>query len=369
MTTSSSDSTSRTPAWRTAGAAIAVLLGALASAVGVGTYSYVSDSLATGEGGDETSVVASSPENSSSSSSAEADVVAGDAAPFTTADAGTCLTWDVNEEDRSVVDFERASCEDPHRFEVSARQDLDAYPSSEFGPDAPQPDLTRQAQLREELCENPTMRYVDGRFDPSGRYSIASILPPEQAWEAGDRTLLCGVQSTDSQGNVQETTGPIAENDQARVAEAGQCLRIDASNSTNVVDCAEDHQIEVTAIVDLAPVFPEGTPSEEDQDAHLREACTQAAIDYLGNEENLYQSTLQPFWLDITGASWNGGSQSTNCGLVFASESGFATLNGTATAGRDGFTIDGQPPAEQPERDPLREEQPPAEEVPAVPLQ
>lgn len=379
MTTSSSDSPAttegprrRAPGWRTSAAAMAVLIGALASAVGVGSYSYVAGSDGEG-GGSATSSVASGDQSttpdgsrSQSGSADPGDLVAGEAAPFTTAEAGTCLTWQVNEEDRTVVDFERTSCDDPHRFEVSARQDLGAYPSSEFGPDAPQPDLTRQAQLREELCETSTMRYLDGRFDPTGRYSIASILPPPQAWAAGDRTLLCGVQSTDEQGNVLESVGPIADNDQARVADPGQCLRVDDSNSIAVVDCAEDHQIEVTSVEDLAPVFPEGAPSEEDQDAHLQPVCTQAAIDYLGEEENLYRSTLQPFWMVITPGSWNGGSHSTNCGLVFATPDGFATLNGSATAGREGFTVDGQPPAEQPPRDPLRgaPPEPPAPQEP-----
>ncbi|MDR7330472.1 septum formation family protein [Corynebacterium guangdongense] len=364
MTTNSSDipaTTERprhhTPGWRSSAAAMAVLIGALASAVGVGSYSWVAES--EGAGGGSTTVASESQSTTSGGSSSQSsvsgagDVVAGNAAPFTTAESGTCLTWQLKEEDRSVVDFERTSCDEPHRFEVSTRQDLGAYPSSEFGPEAPQPDLTRQAQLREELCETSTMRYLDGRFDPTGRYSIASILPPPEAWAAGDRTLLCGVQSTDAQGNVQETVGPISANDQARVAEPGQCMRIDGANSITVVDCAEDHQIEATSIVDLTPVFPDGVPAEEDQDRHLQETCTQAAIDYLGEEENLYQSTLQPFWLDIPASSWNGGSHSTNCGLVFATPEGFATLKGSATAGREDFTINGQPPAEQPPRDPL----------------
>lgn len=192
MTSSSPDSTAptdrprrSTPGWRSSAAAMAVLIGALASAVGVGSYSWVAES--TGEGGESTTVATGPASTTSdgsgggSSSAGPDDVVAANTAPFTTAEAGTCLTWQVDEEDRTVVDFERASCDDPHRFEVSTRQDLGAYPSSEFGPEAPQPDLTRQAQLREELCETSTMRYLDGRFDPTGRYSIASILPPPQA--------------------------------------------------------------------------------------------------------------------------------------------------------------------------------------------
>jgi len=219
------------------------------------------------------------------------------------------------------------------------------------------PDLSRQAQLREELCQTPTLRYLGGRFDPVGRYSIAPILPPAEAWEAGDRTMLCGIQSTDASGVPMLTTGAAAEQDQAVVAQPGQCVYVDDSRSLRTVDCAENHHLETTAIVDLAPVFPEGTPSVEDQDRHLQDACTQAAIDYLGGEENLYQSTLQPYWGTLGQASWIGGSRSVNCSLFHATpEGGFSNLNGTARDGREGLLIDGQPPAEQPERNPLREQ-------------
>ena len=46
-----------------------------------------------------------------------------------------------------------------------------------------------------------------------------------------------------------------------------------------------------------------------------------------------------------------------NCSLFHATpEGGFSNLNGTARDGREGLLIDGQPPAEQPERNPLREQ-------------
>ena len=337
---------------RTARSAAAVrtgLVAALAAAVAVGSYDYFSAATDPGASasGDGTSV-------SGPSSSADGDNPTG-VAPFTTADVGACLTWDIAE-DGAVSDFQQADCSAEHRFEVSARENLATYPSSEFGVDAPMPDLTRQAQLREELCHTPTIRYLEGRFDPAGRYSIAPILPPAEAWAAGDRTMLCGVQSTDENGTPVLTVGAAAEQDQAVIAEPGSCVFVDESRSLRTVDCAEDHQLETTSMVDLAPVFPEGTPSIEDQDSHLRDVCYQAAVDYLGGEENLYQSTLQPYWGTLQESSWVGGSRSVNCSLVFADEDGgFATLNGTARDGREGFTINGQPPAEQPERNPLRE--------------
>lgn len=333
---------------RSAAAVRTGLVAALAAAVAVGSYGYFSVDTPGDNGNGSTVSSVAGPANGENGGNG--------AAPFTTADVGACLTWDIAE-DGTVSNFQQASCDGEHRFEISARENLAAYPSSEFGRNASMPDLTRQAQLREELCQTPTLRYLGGRFDPVGRYSIAPILPPAEAWEAGDRTMLCGIQSTDASGVPMLTTGAAAEQDQAVVAQPGQCVYVDDSRSLRTVDCAENHQLETTAIVDLAPVFPEGTPSIEDQDRHLQDACTQAAIDYLGGEENLYRSTLQPYWGTLGQASWIGGSRSVNCSLFHATpEGGFSNLNGTARDGREGLLIDGQPPAEQPERNPLREQ-------------
>ena len=155
----------------------AFLIATLAGTVGAGTYGLTADSSGSADqaGG-----------SSTSSSVAEA-------ASFTTADAGSCLTWQVAE-DGTHTNFEQADCAGEHRFEVAAREDLATYPTSEFGPEAPLPNQTRQAQLREELCGAATLRYLDGKYDPNGRYSIAPILPPADAWQNGDRTMLCGLQ-------------------------------------------------------------------------------------------------------------------------------------------------------------------------------
>lgn len=354
--------------WRPARSASAVrtgLVAALAATVAVGTYGYFSadpDDGSTSANGSGTSTVSPTTGQGAELEDPEDNAAI---APFTTADVGSCLTWDIDAEGQ-VSNFEQTSCDEPHRFEVSAREDLGTYPSSEFGADAPIPDLTRQAQLREELCHSPTIRYLDGRFDPIGRYSIAPILPAPGAWEAGDRTMLCGLQSTDPNGVPMLTEGRVAEQDQARVAQPGECVFVDNSRALRIVDCAEDHHMETTAVVDLLEVFPEGVPSVEQQDEHLSQVCTEAAMDYLGGEEALYQSTLQPYWGTVPRASWVGGSHSVNCSLVHASEEGgFSVLNGTATAGPGGFTIDGNPPPPQPERDPLRSEQQPGGGAPS----
>ncbi|MHD0159701.1 septum formation family protein [Corynebacterium diphtheriae] len=306
---------------------------ALVVASGVGAYTYT----------------ASQHDNAAHPQTSTSSAPAASVGSFTSADAGACLTWADN--GGKVSKFEQTDCASEHRFEVSSREDLNAYPSKEFSNNAAKPDLTRQAQLREELCLSPTLQYLGGTYDPLGRYSIASILPPQDAWEKGDRTLLCGVQATDDSGKVIITSGKAAEQDQSRIFGAGQCLLIDAAKATRVVDCQQDHQLEITSVVDLQPVFPQVIPSIEDQDNHLQQVCTQAARDYLGGDDPLYYSTLQPFWTTLPDNSWSGGSHSVNCALVLGQEDGnFGVLHGTA---KHGFTINGQPPAPRPERAPI----------------
>ncbi|MBC3186836.1 septum formation family protein [Corynebacterium sp. zg-331] len=320
--------------WRTALSIRTALVGALTSAVCLTSFGYASDR--------DDAPSQAAPSDTTSATTLERTATKKKVAePFTDAQPGACLSWDVAE-DGAVSNFHEAPCEGDHRFEVSARQNLGAYPASEFGDKAAPPDLTRQAQLRSELCYNPTLRYLDGHFDPTGRYSIASILPPTEAWAAGDRTMLCGLQSTNAAGTPNLTHGTVASQDQARVTQPGQCVTVTAANSLSVVDCGEDHQLETTAVINLLEAFPEGVPSAEDQDKHLREACTQAAEDYLGGADNLEKTTLQIYWGGIPTESWIGGSHSVNCSLISAhGESGFNSLRGSATGE---FTINGAPP-------------------------
>ncbi|WP_018024988.1 septum formation family protein [Corynebacterium ulceribovis] len=273
--------------------------------------------------------------------------------PYTEADTGDCVTWDFDKED-AVANFRTVSCDRPHRFEVAARLDLAAYPASEFGPEAEPPNQTRLAELRRELCQAPTLSYLGGRLDVAGRFTIAPILPPSDAWSNGDRTLLCGIQAPDASGKATETTGDAHTQDQARVLKAGQCLVVDERGAMSEVDCKEDHIMEVTSAIDLGQTFKNTTPSVEKQNDYLAKNCTAAAEEYLGNEEALYQSTLIPFWTTIGAESWENGARSVNCYLIKDDgKGGFSTLKGSA---KDKFTINGKPPAKQPERPPLRGE-------------
>ncbi|MEJ5927808.1 septum formation family protein [Corynebacterium sp. H128] len=327
------------PSWRSTAAVRIALVSALVAATGIAGYDYqVAQQAAGGNSGASTSE-ANQPKSGAT------------AAPFTTADTGSCLTWDVGP-DGSFINFGQTDCAGEHRYEVASRENLAAYPASEFGPKAPAPDLTRQAQLREELCKGPTIEYLSGQFDALGRYSIAPILPPADAWDAGDRTMLCGVQVAGENGVPKKTTGRATEQDQARVNETGACVAVDEAGSTRTVDCGQEHSFEVTAEVNLKDTFPDKTPSTEEQDKYLAKRCVTAAQDYLGGDDALYNSTLQPFWTTINTNSWIGGSHTVNCALFKPNqEKTFSALAGSA---KGQFTIDGAAPPPQPTRNPLR---------------
>lgn len=300
--------------------------------------------------------------------------VANDAAPFTTADVGSCLNWTVSQTGE-ISDFEPARCSDTHRFEISLRTNLGLYPSKEFGPTAQLPTVQRQRELRAELCERPTLNYLQGKYDPEGKFSIAPILPSPSAWENGDRTMLCGLQVTDNNGSPVVTKGAAGEVDQAVVYQPGQCVSYANPSRPAVVDCNEPHAMEATQVVDLTQHFPKGIPSIAQQDDVLKKVCTQAAFDYMGSEEQLYQSTLTPFWTTLEPRRWNLGSRSVNCGLIAPTDSDtFSALAGFA---KEKFTINGQPPVAPPSRTPLVSEtqtgnkesqEPPKEPAHAEPL-
>ncbi len=276
--------------------------------------------------------------------------VANDAAPFTTADVGSCLNWTVSSTG-AISDFEPAQCSDTHRFEISLRTNLGLYPNKEFGEHAALPTVERQGELRAELCEIPTLHYLQGKYDPEGKFSIAPIFPSPSAWERGDRTMLCGLQVTDKNGAPVVTKGTAREVDQAVVYQPGQCVSYDSPGRPAVVDCKEPHSMEATQVVDLTKHFPKGSPSIEQQDDALKKICTQAAFDYLGSEEQLYQSTLTPFWTTLDPQRWNLGSHSVNCGLIAPTDSDkFSALAGSA---KEKFTINGEPPVAPPSRTPL----------------
>ncbi|MCX2163979.1 septum formation family protein [Corynebacterium auriscanis] len=269
---------------------------------------------------------------------------------FTDAQAGACVNWMPGPKGANT-DFATVDCAQNHRFEVATREDLGTYPTSEFGPESRPPGKARQEKLTNELCVGPTLKYLKGKLDPEGRYSIAPILPPKSAWAAGDRTMLCGVMVIDEESRAVETRGLAAQQDQSRVSKPDTCVLV-KGNTTTETTCDRPHSWQVTKLVDLSKTFSGPWPGVEKQNQHLNKVCTDAAREYLGGDDALYNSTLAPFWTTLQKQSWDAGSRSVNCALTFGKSGGsFATLQGDV---RQSFTIDGQPPAKQPKRNPLR---------------
>lgn len=338
------DQTSRKKRRRPSRRTLAVALtAALAGGFGAAVYEYTAPdnaSLVAGTGAEEET---------------EPELVA-----FTDADTGECVNWEQSE--GVTTNFTVVDCAEPHRFEVSTREDLSQYPTSEFGPDAPQPDLDRQSQLTSDLCAGPTLSYLDGRLDPQGRYSVAPILPPEDAWSEGDRTMLCGVAVPQGEGEYAEATGRAAETDQSTAAPVETCVRAEGESVRNV-GCDTPYSWVVTSTENLGDTFTDGAwPTIEKQNEHLDKVCTRAAIDFMNGgqapegeeDEALYQSTLTPFWTTLPQESWNAGSRTVNCALTKAREDdSFADLQGDV---RESFTIDGETPEPPEPRRPLRDQ-------------
>ncbi|MEE2030756.1 septum formation family protein [Rhodococcus chondri] len=266
--------------------------------------------------------------------------VAGEA--FGTSTAGDCLTW--TELDAS--DLTKVDCEQTHLFEVVADIDLSVFPGTEWGPGSRFPSVLRFTELREEQCTPDAMDYLNGRFDPSGKFSVGLINPGEAGWAAGERTLRCGLQFSSTTGNLLPIKGKVADQDQSRAWEAGVCIGINNGVPADPVECTKPHAFEVVSVVDLSSQFPEGLPSIEDQDRYLEQTCTETVNQYLGDPDGLRNKTLTLFWDNLNFGSWLAGSRKVNCSVGKQVEGGgFASITGSA---KGDILIDGQPPVPPP---------------------
>lgn len=257
---------------------------------------------------------------------------------------GTCLTWSLDAADR-VTSFDAVDCAEPHRFEVAGRIDLSVIPG--FGEDAPLPVSTELAPVGADRCLPLISRYAGGReVDPGGRFTGLVVPPSADGWDAGDRSVLCGVAAAELDGRSALSTGTFAEADQHRRWDPGTCLGFtDEGLPGATTPCSEDHSIEIVADVDVSGIFPEGpVPPEPRQQSELTaDACREAGVGYLGDPEALRRTTLISTLVNpISEISWQTGSRTVNCGLMKAGEPGpFAVLRGSA---RQGVLIDGTTP-------------------------
>ncbi|MGW0181440.1 septum formation family protein [Nocardia sp. NPDC003345] len=262
---------------------------------------------------------------------------------FASVATGDCLTW--TKPDHS--DLVELDCADEHLFEVTDTVDLSQYPGTEFGPDAVWPDSLRLTELREEHCVPAAQRYLNGRFDPRGKYAVGLMYPSNDGWtNSGDRMLRCGLQVPGLSGSPLPKTGRVADGDQSKIYEPGMCLGISQNLPTDPVDCTQEHAVEIAATVNLSGRFQGGPPAKADQDQFLEEECGRMTNDYLGGPHVLRDKTLTVFFDYIDARSWLAGSRQLNCMVgKGADQEGFAPLVGPA---RGRLLINGQEPVPPP---------------------
>ncbi|MEV0356034.1 septum formation family protein [Nocardia sp. NPDC050697] len=262
-------------------------------------------------------------------------------AAFGTAAAGDCLTWSTT--DRS--DLVKVSCDGKHLFEVAAEVDMSRYPGREFAPGSRFPDSLRLTELKEEHCVPAVQKYMDGRFDPRGRYVVGLMYPSADGWQAGDRTLRCGLQVAAATGTP-TTSGSAAAQDQSRVYQPGVCLGINQNLPSDPVDCAQQHAVEIVSTIDLGAHFTSGLPSKDDQDKFMEQECTRTSTDYLGSPDAIRNKTLTLFFDYLDARSWLAGSRKLDCMIgKGADREGFAPIQGSA---RGDILINGQAPVPPP---------------------
>jgi hypothetical protein len=227
-----------------------------------------------------------------------------------------------------------------------------------FGDDAPWPTAAQFGAIRAEFCPGQVNAYLQGRFDPDGRFSVGMLFPSKRQWDAGERTLRCGLQLTDSTGALVAFLGRVADQDQSLQWPAGTCVGIDlrTRQPTDPVSCAEQHAFEVTAVVNLgqqfgAPGSNRPWPDTAAQNQFLEGTCPQLTDTYFGSRQKFTDSTLNVQWSTLTKASWDAGSRSVVCYVGLPDQGGFATLVGGA---KGNLLINGKvptpPPAEPPGR-------------------
>ncbi|WHU46645.1 septum formation family protein [Gordonia sp. L191] len=273
---------------------------------------------------------------------------------FTRSVAGDCLTWPENR----PGDPAKVDCATEHRFEVAGALNTALLPGSEFGDSASWPGPERFGQIRDEQCPVIVNRYLNGRLDPDGRFSVGLMYPSDQQWAKGARELRCGLQITGADGTPQLFSGKVGEQDQSFQWPAGTCIGIDAAtrrvaSPPTVVNCSEPHAFQTTGIVDLAQRFGDATsgkpwPGEKAQNEYLTTICPGQAERFVGGKQKLDATTLNTQWSVISEPRWLSGSRKVVCFLGLPDRGGFATLVGDA---RGTVLVNGkvpQPPAPGP---------------------
>ncbi|WP_188487296.1 septum formation family protein [Williamsia phyllosphaerae] len=289
---------------------------------------------------------------------AKTDIGADDRGPaknaFNQSVAGDCLTWPSGNPGKPS----KIGCGGEHLFEVAGSIDTSVYPGSQFGKKAPWPGTQKFVALRDQNCPAQVRSYLNGRFDPNGRFSVGMMYPSQAQWDDGERTLRCGVQYTNSAGELMPFLGRVADQDQALQWAPGTCIGINQQTRqpTDPVDCAEQHAFQVTGLVNLGTRFGAAGsgrpwPTVAQQNAYLTSTCPGITNTFLGGRAAFTKTTLNVQWSTVSQVSWLTGTRTAVCYIGLPDEKGFATLVGDA---KGGLLINGKVPAPPPAEPPGR---------------
>ena len=243
------------------------------------------------------------------------------ATPAPPATPGTCLSWSrPDAADTAVVD-----CGQPHLFEQAGAVAL--------ADQVTLPDDRQWRQLVNERCGPVVLTYLNGKFDPVGKFRVGALKPSPAMWADGDRELRCGLQSASRTGAMYPTVGKVVDSDQSAIQEPGTCMAIEGRTVGDPVACVGPHAVETVGIVDLAQRFPGPFPQVGDQDAFLQPECTRVANSYAGGDDVIAGKKLTVYWDNVTDESWTAGTRKINCNLaaLLPDRSGFAPVTGSVT--------------------------------------
>ncbi|MFW0786272.1 septum formation family protein [Gordonia sp. CPCC 206044] len=274
---------------------------------------------------------------------------------FTKSVTGDCLDWAAG----NPGDPNKVTCDQKHRFEVAGPLDTAVLPGSEFGESAVWPGPERFGAIRDEQCAVIVDQYLDGRLDPQGRFSVGMMYPSQAQWEKGARELRCGLQQTGKDGEADQFTGRVADQDQSFHWDPGTCIGIDPATKKPTgmpVNCTEAHAFQTTGTVDLSHKFGDRLsgkpwPGVAAQNNYLQSICPVQADRFVGGKQKLDATTLNVQWSVLSEPSWLAGSRTAVCYLGLPDGGGFATLVGDA---RSTLLINGKLPVPPPAAPPGR---------------
>ncbi|MFT3901413.1 MAG: septum formation family protein [Gordonia sp. (in: high G+C Gram-positive bacteria)] len=273
---------------------------------------------------------------------------------FTTSAPGDCLEWP----DGKPGTPTKVDCGEPHKFEVAAAVDGKVLPGGEFSADAKWPGPERFAALRVEHCPVLVSSYLNGRYDPQGRFVPNLMFPSEAQWDHGQRDLRCGLVQQGTGGHEIDIVGKVADLDQSPEWPPGTCIGIDVRSRqpTFPVNCAEPHAFQTTGIIDMSARFGNRTsgkpwPGVDAQNKFLTPICPVQAHRFMVGKRNFDKTTLNIQWSTVSEIGWLAGSRKAVCYMGLPFKGGFATLVGDA---RRGLLINGKIPTPPPAAPPGR---------------